>query len=126
MALNSRSIHFSIARPKDILKQSVVEITSTTLYKPKQRIPCEAGVLSLLMGTLDRRLRCVTCGHDTLQCPGHFGHITFAAPIYHVGFIKPLVKMLRNFCYWCARTLRCSAQGRRIATNARKNEGDCR
>ena len=118
MALNSRSIHFSIARPKDILKQSVVEITSTTLYKPKQRIPCEAGVLSLLMGTLDRRLRCVTCGHDTLQCPGHFGHITFAAPIYHVGFIKPLVKMLRNFCYWCARTLRCSAQVRRIATNA--------
>ena len=116
--MNSKSIHFSIATPKHILKQSVVEVSSTSLYRVKQRIPVDNGVLSLRMGSLDRRLRCSTCGNDTLQCPGHFGHISFAAPIYHVGYIKQIVKMLRNFCYFCAELLRCSAATRRIATSA--------
>lgn len=114
----SKSIHFSIATAKNIVKQSVIEVSSTSLYKAKQRIPVDNGVLSLRMGSLDRRLRCATCGNDTLQCPGHFGHISFAAPIYHVGYVKQIVKLLRNFCYWCASVLRCSAAIRRTATSA--------
>ena len=54
--MNSKSIHFSIATPKHILKQSVVEVSSTSLYRVKQRIPVDNGVLSLRMGSLDRRL----------------------------------------------------------------------
>lgn len=116
--MTSKSIEFSIANSKIILRQSVLEVTSTSLYNAKLRIPVDTGVLSLRMGPLDRRLRCSTCGNDTLNCPGHFGHVSFAAPIYHVGYIKQIVKMLRNFCYWCAETLRCSAAIRRIATSA--------
>jgi DNA-directed RNA polymerase beta' subunit len=97
---------FKIANPEDILKLSVVEITSPRLVKPKARLPDENGVLSLFMGSLDRRVRCATCENDLLHCPGHFGHIVFAAPIYHFGFIKKIVKMLRRLCYWCARVVK--------------------
>jgi DNA-directed RNA polymerase beta' subunit len=105
----SRNVTFSIADPDHVRALSVVEITSTRLSKPKSKLPDNNGVLSLLMGSLDRRLRCTTCENDTLSCPGHFGHIEFAAPIYHFGFVKRIAKTLRKICYWCAHPFASSA-----------------
>ena len=101
--VNSRRVVLSIADPEKILKLSVVEINSVRLMKPKLRIPEENGVMSLLMGSIDRKIRCSTCENDMLNCPGHIGHIAFAAPIYHFGFVKNIAKLLRCVCYWCAR-----------------------
>jgi DNA-directed RNA polymerase II subunit RPB1 len=39
------------------------------------------------MGTVNKEMRCLTCLGDMVDCPGHFGHIELAKPVYHVGLI---------------------------------------
>ena len=59
------------------------------------------------MGISNPFLRCLTCEGDILECPGHFGHIVLAEPVYHVGFIEIVKKILSCICFNCSR-LRCS------------------
>ena len=37
------------------------------------------------MGTIDRNFKCQTCGEGMSECPGHFGHIELARPVFHPG-----------------------------------------
>jgi hypothetical protein len=39
------------------------------------------------------------------ECPGHFGHIELAKPVFHVGFIKQTIKILRCVCFYCSKLL---------------------
>ncbi len=34
---------------------------------------------------IDRSMKCETCGEGMQECPGHFGHIELAKPVYHIG-----------------------------------------
>jgi DNA-directed RNA polymerase II subunit RPB1 len=61
------------------------------------------GVHDPRMGTTDRDSRCGTCGCDAIECPGHFGHIELAKPIYHPGYIDNVLKVLRCVCSHCGR-----------------------
>lgn len=38
-------------------------------------------------------------------CPGHFGHITLNAPVYHQGLLGFIAKFLRCVCFNCSRLL---------------------
>jgi len=40
------------------------------------------------LGTIDRMYSCATCKEDIQVCPGHFGHIELAVPVFHVGMQK--------------------------------------
>jgi DNA-directed RNA polymerase II subunit RPB1 len=33
---------------------------------------------------------CATCKEDIQVCPGHFGHIELATPVFHVGTCSAL------------------------------------
>lgn len=66
------------------------------------------------MGSLDRRDPCKTCGctynqvgqrNRVNECPGHFGHIELAKPVYHVGFVDDVLRILRCVCYNCSRLM---------------------
>ena len=63
------------------------------------------------MGANQKGQRCRTCNctyersQDVNDCPGHFGHIELARPVYHVGFIEDVVKILRCVCYHCSKLL---------------------
>lgn len=37
------------------------------------------------MGTIDRQWNCETCEEGQKECPGHFGHIELATPVFHIG-----------------------------------------
>jgi DNA-directed RNA polymerase beta' subunit len=39
------------------------------------------------------------------ECPGHFGHIELAKPVFHVGFVNKIMKVLRCVCYSCSKLL---------------------
>ena len=39
------------------------------------------------MGTIDRNFKCQTCGEGMSECPGHFGHIELARPVFHIGMV---------------------------------------
>ncbi|CAM9431387.1 unnamed protein product [Chrysoparadoxa australica] len=81
--------------------------------------PTLGGVNDPRMGTFDATSRCKTCdctykgadgfgggglvGTQLNDCPGHFGHIELAKPVYHVGFIDTVLKILRCVCFHCSR-----------------------
>lgn len=43
--------------------------------------------------------QCTTDGNGVLDCPGYFGHIELAKPMFHVHFLKTVVKVLRCVSY---------------------------
>lgn len=49
-------------------------------HKPKVN-----GLMDARMGTIDRNFKCQTCGEGMSECPGHFGHIELAKPVFHPG-----------------------------------------
>ena len=96
-------VDFGVYGPEEIVAASVVEVTDTALYE--RGTPRDNAVNSLIMGSCDRRLRCKTCRHDVRSCPGHFGHISLVKPMWHVGYVTVVLKVLRSVCYWCSSTL---------------------
>jgi hypothetical protein len=51
------------------------------------------------------QIKCRTCGEEPEYCIGHFGHINLAKPMYHIGFIPFVLKVLRCVCHHCHRLL---------------------
>lgn len=97
------NIQFGLLNPDKVRKQSVVEVSKTTLYH--RQLPAYNGLNDLRMGTCDRRVSCGTCKNDVLNCVGHYGHIELAAPVYHVSMMNTLLKVLRCVCFFCSRLL---------------------
>jgi DNA-directed RNA polymerase II subunit RPB1 len=67
--------------------------------------PLRGGINDLRMGTVDKTLLCETCKSNFADCPGHFGHIELAKPMYHVGFMETCRKILRCICFNCSALL---------------------
>jgi DNA-directed RNA polymerase II subunit RPB1 len=40
-----------------------------------------------------------------VDCPGHFGHIELAQPVFHPGLLDGVRKILKVTCYNCSRIL---------------------
>lgn len=52
-------------------------------------LPRAKGLNDPKLGSIDRGRSCATCGEDMQECPGHFGHIELATPVFHVGKLSP-------------------------------------
>lgn len=68
--------------------------------KPKMN-----GINDPRQGVTDRFSRCQTCAGNMNDCPGHFGHIELARPVFHVGFLNKTLRILRCVCYYCSKLL---------------------
>jgi DNA-directed RNA polymerase subunit A' len=97
-------ISFGLISPKDLRKQSVVEIQTPDTYD-EDGAPITAGLMDGRLGTLEPRQRCKTCGNTAIRCPGHFGHIELAVPIVHIEFTKIIFDLLKTTCRSCGRIL---------------------
>ena len=96
-------LRLGILGDEEILAMSVTEggITDDQLIDPRTRLPVLGGVHDPRMGTIERDALCGTCGCDAAECPGHFGHIELAEPVYHPGYITNVLKVLRCICAHC-------------------------
>ena len=72
---------------------SVCEIETSETYEKGR--PKRGGLSDPRMGTMDRGALCETDGMGSTDTPGYFGHLELAKPVYHHGFIKNLVNVLR-------------------------------
>ena len=61
------------------------------------------GLCDPHMGTMERDLKCLTCGGGSGECPGHFGHIELEKPVFNVGFITKTLHVLRSVCFYCSK-----------------------
>ncbi len=98
-----KGIQFSVLGPEEIIKRSVVEITKTDTYAGSE--PIIGGLFDSRMGVLEHNKICSTCEQKNIFCPGHFGHIKLAKPVYHAMFFDITKKILKCVCYKCSKLL---------------------
>ena len=67
--------------------------------------PKLGGLMDPRQGTIDRNSRCQTCAGMMQECPGHFGHIELAKPVFHIGFLTKTIKLIRCVCFYCSKLL---------------------
>lgn len=99
-----RGLHFGLMSPDTIRKISVIDVKTEDLYD-RDGLPVKDGLMDRRMGTLEPNQRCQTCGGLWSQCPGHFGHVELARPVYHVGHMKKIVEVLKATCHQCHRLM---------------------
>jgi DNA-directed RNA polymerase II subunit RPB1 len=98
-----KAVRFTAFDADTLLGYSVAEIFEVDVYRGGK--PIHGGVNDPRLGPIDVRSTCETCGHGLRECPGHWGHMTLARPMYHWGFMKATNNVLRSVCYYCSRLL---------------------
>ncbi|KAH9386205.1 DNA-directed RNA polymerase II subunit RPB1 [Nematocida major] len=95
------SIEFGILSPEDIIAMSVCKIEYPETME--SGVPKEGGLVDLRLGTSERGFLCSTCGHRSDSCVGHFGYIELAKPVFHIGYIGKIKKVLECVCFFCSK-----------------------
>jgi DNA-directed RNA polymerase subunit A' len=89
-------IQFTFMSTEEILKWSVMEVTS-------QKLIGLNSVSDLRLGPSNMNEDCATCKNKWKICPGHFGHIMLPVKVPHALRMKNIVEFLSLFCYECYR-----------------------
>ena len=98
-----KGIQFSILGPEEIKARSVVEITKTDTFTGNE--PVIGGLFDPRMGVLEHNRFCSTCEQKNTFCPGHFGHINLARPVFQPMFFDIVRKVLKCVCFRCSRPM---------------------
>jgi len=93
-------VQFGIANPDEIVARSVVEVITDKTYHGNQPVP--GGVFDSRFGVIENGKVCRTCKQTNLLCPGHFGHIKLARPVYLYQFLDSIQKILQVVCMNCS------------------------
>jgi len=96
-------IQFGILAPEEIKNMSVCHIIYPETMDELRIKPRDGGLNDPLLGSIDRQFRCKTCTQAMGECPGHFGHIELAKPVFHPGFLKKVKKILEMVCHNCSK-----------------------
>ena len=96
-------VQFGLLDPDEIRRGSVCEILNAETYDGTE--PVSNGLFDTRMGVIERGPRCATCENDSTLCPGHFGHINLALPVFYVHFMPYVVKLLYCVCFRCSNLL---------------------
>lgn len=82
--LSVSNVHFSVWQPASILRSSVVAVEQESdLACPK---------LGVVFGG-----KCPTCFQTKHSCPGHWGSIRLAEPMYNISWISHLLRLLKKY-----------------------------
>ena len=98
-----KGIRFTVLSPEEITRMSVAEITKTDTYVGSE--PVYSGLFDSRMGSIDHNSICRTCEQKNTFCPGHFGHINLAKPVFYIQFFDIVKKILRCVCFRCSKLL---------------------
>ncbi len=98
-----KGIQFSLLGPDEIKEGSVVEVTLPDTYDGTE--PKINGLFDPRMGVIDEGRICASCENRSELCPGHFGHIELALPVYNIQYVETVIKILRCVCFRCSNLL---------------------
>ena len=101
--LFSSSFFFSSLSPGFLDFVYVREIDQSETMKRGK--PKRGGLADPRLGTMDKTQKCDTCMGSMAECPGHFGHLELAKPMFHTGFMRTVLTVLRCVCFSCSRIL---------------------
>jgi DNA-directed RNA polymerase II subunit RPB1 len=98
-----KGIQFTVMSAEEIRKISVAEIVSTDTFSGND--PVIGGLFDNRMGVIEHNKICKTCEQKNTFCPGHFGHIELAKPIFYIQFFDMVRKILKCVCWRCSKLL---------------------
>ncbi|XP_075655363.1 DNA-directed RNA polymerase III subunit 1 isoform X2 [Castanea sativa] len=98
-----QSMNFSTLSESEISRIAEVQVYKGQYYDAA-RIPIEGGLLDPRMGP-NKEGTCATCHGKFDSCPGHFGYIKLALPVYNVAYRDNIMNILKCICKSCARIL---------------------
>ncbi|CAJ0585840.1 unnamed protein product, partial [Mesorhabditis spiculigera] len=118
-----KKVQFGILSPDEIRRMSVAEIEFAEINEHGK--PKLGGLMDPRQGVIDRKGNCMTCTGDLAHCPGHFGHLELAKPVFHIGFMTKSLKVLRCVCFYCSRLL-LDKENQRVKEILKKTAGNPR
>ena len=98
-----RGLQFGLLGPDEVRRRSVVEVTNNETYSGAE--PVQNGLFDPRMGVVDNTGVCRTCDQRNVFCPGHFGHISLAKPVFYVQYMEIVRRLLRCVCFHCSKVL---------------------
>jgi len=95
-------VQFDMFTKDYVRKNSVKQITESVAFDTLN-CPNKGGLCDPALGVsvYDKISSCVTCGHNSNMCAGHFGHIELAVILYNPLMMKLIYKLLRAKCFNC-------------------------
>ncbi|KAL9612918.1 MAG: hypothetical protein Q9167_002501 [Letrouitia subvulpina] len=100
-----QEIQFGLLSPEEIKNMSVAPIEYPETMDEQNQRPRHMGLADPRLGSIDRGVKCGTCDENMSECPGHFGHIELATPVFHIGFLGKIKKILETVCHNCGKIL---------------------
>jgi len=98
-------IQFSLMSPTEMKRVSEFMVWSQELYRMPARRPAPNGVLDQRLGVADKLSTCKTCNKKVTECAGHFGHVEFQLPLFHIGYFKHTLTICQVICKSCSAIL---------------------
>ncbi|TKY57741.1 DNA-directed RNA polymerase III subunit RPC1 [Spatholobus suberectus] len=99
-----KNIKFSALSESEVSKIGEVQVYKGSYYDHLRK-PVQGGLLDLRMGPANKSLVCATCHGNFHDCPGHYGYLNLALPVFNVGYLSTIVEILKCICKGCARIL---------------------
>lgn len=96
-----RRVAFSVMTADEIRACAACEVTCVDLFSGG--VPVDGGLYDTRMGVADYGQRCGTCRLSNKECPGHFGMIELAVPVFNPLFVDYVKRVVRCVCIKCAR-----------------------
>ena len=114
-----KEIQFGVFSPTDISKLSTIECVNQNLYD-ENNIPIPYSPIDPRLGEIQKGELCPTCNNKLENCPGHFGYVRLSFPIFHIGFFKKTIEILKCICKNCSRILLQEEEKHQIRLKASK------
>ena len=99
--MDLESIQFSVLTPEQVRSISVLHVTETDIYGDDG--PIKNGLRDAAMGptAMGQHNICSICDLSVNKCGGHFGHIEFPVPLYHINRVNNVIQILKKHCCKC-------------------------
>ncbi|PKA56545.1 DNA-directed RNA polymerase II subunit RPB1 [Apostasia shenzhenica] len=94
------AIHFSFYTREEVRKISVKQISNPEILDAKDT-PVPDGLYDPALGPMKDSDSCKSCGQKSFRCPGHYGHIELARPVYNPLLFGSLKSLLQITCFDC-------------------------
>jgi len=96
-------VQFSLLSHDDINRGSVADILTFDTYEGN--MPKNNGLFDHNMGSIDAAIICPIDEKKAELCPGYFGKIDLALPVFNYHFMSIIEKVLKCVCFHCSKLL---------------------
>ncbi|EQB61162.1 dna-directed rna polymerase i subunit [Vairimorpha apis BRL 01] len=93
-------LEFTFYKDEEIVKMSVMEVTKP-LSLDAFNNPYPDGLCDPRMGSHNNDNICKSCNLSFLNCPGHFGYIKLAKPVFNPLIFTTTYSLLKATCFKC-------------------------